>query len=520
MPKLYFLPLYEEVYKPYSSHNNDVAKYKKTAFKKITTPVFGEGTRLVIEKYQKVGDYQDYGDSRWFREPYFAKKYSYNIVSITIDGQTAGVKNMVSCFDIQSGSHHIKLEMRAYKYNPFDLSAKKVKRDQSTQDFVELDLYAENGDYYLVATHKVQDGAYVYNDPYNSSASCIKGTYFEYHSAEANVVSKATFLSHLDSNLDFKNVDINSLRESPIAQITKHDFLDSSAPLKVKEVPLSSNFSTKQTSTPKQPKLSNDEYFDMLADSVSTQNSVSNSTTKNAPNKPTPCKPITYITDTEPKYAELYSDGTLSWKKDKEVYVPRQVTYIDKHFLWRNEFVKKVVLPDGIESLENSEFAECPNLEEITLPKNLKYFKRSCLSSCPNLTNIYLDASNPYYVVIDGVLYKRLDDGNLQLLIYPPQKTDSTFISPSNCTIIDVGAFNSNSYLVSADLSSIAAIELSAMAGCKNLREITFGKSIKQIGTFAFENTDLTRVEVPFSCKIGRDTFPKSCKVKKKLSFK
>ena len=195
--------------------------------------------------------------------------------------------------------------------------------------------------------------------------------------------------------MDFSNIDISSLKDSIVSSVKssqalpkqqiiqetrqsiKTDVSVTKVEIKVPQTPKIAKSTNPQT----QKKLTNDEYFDMLVESItSSRKTEVASTTESKPKESVKPTPIKYITDSEPKYAELYEDGTLAFKGAKEVYVPRQVKSIDKYFLWKNEYVKKVVLADGITSLENKELCECPNLEEVVLPKNLEKFKFSCIA--------------------------------------------------------------------------------------------------------------------------------------------
>ena len=538
MAKLYFLPMFEDVYKPYYKHNDDISLYKKTAFERVVMPVFHEGAVQVLQKYEKVGDYQNFGDSRWLRKPFNAKEYYHNVVTLTIDGAPKNVKHMVHCENLSSGDHHIKVEMIAYNYNPREKSGKGLQGTQIAKDYAELDLCVGDGDYYIVATHKTQKGAYVYNSPYNDGNSRIKNTFFEYHSVQASVVSRTAFLSHLKSGIELSNIDVNALKDSTnhtakshVEESEKAGNISTATPTKpnVKESVSATSFGnnvshnqnnyTQPTQIKPQKKLSNDEYFDLLVDSVTTTQKKDNTPPQKQKEKPTPT-PIKYVTDKDPLYSELYEDGTLVYKRQSEVYVPRQVTTIDKYFLWKNEYVKKVVLADGITKLVESELRECPNLEEVVLPKNLQEFSYNCIQFCPNLKNVYLDDSNPYFTIIDGALYRKIEDCNLSLILYPPKKDNEHFTAPSNCTIIDAYAFNGNKFLKRADLTSVKYIELSAFSFCSHLEEVSFGKGLTNIRSFGFENTALTKVELPMSTKVGSFAFPEDCKVKKKLFFK
>lgn len=518
MPSLFFLPLYENVYKPYSKHLNDVARYKKTDFEVVTLPVFSKGARRKIEKYEKVGDYTDYGNPQWYREIYSANKFHYNRVRLIIDGKTIDVKDMVTKMDILPGSHHIKIEMRSFISNPLEDKKKSTKGAQATLDVIELDLVADEiGNYFLVSKQKVQEGASIYQ---SHSDSRIHNTFFEYHSIEAKLTTLKEFKSNFEDDVEFINIQLptNENQFSASSSIviepqTPNNNVIPSPVLNPKEVVVSQH---KKVCYPAPKKYTNDEYFDVLLDSLEKHTTKETPSTSHKP-KEEKITPLKFITDSDTKYAELYEDGTLRWERDPIVYVPRQVTTLHKYFLYKNTYCKKVVLPDGIDTLNNSEFVDCSSLEEIALPKNLKCFNKKCLLGCNNLKHIYLDESNPYFKAVDDVLYEVKPNGNWELLIYPVRKEDTSFRPHEKCTIISHSAFSGNNYLKSADLTNVELVDMSAFSCCRNLNEVTFGKALKEVGTWGFDTTALSQVEIPFSTKLKSNAFPKDCKVKRKF---
>ena len=536
MANLYVLPLYEETFKPYTSHQNDYKKYKNTPFESIVLPVFGEGARRHIEKYSKTEDYEDNGS--WYRPLYHAKKYAYNVIAITIDGKRTFLKHMVTAIEVAPGNHEIKLEMRAYQNNPLEKEKKGVKGLQMAQDYAVVDASFDNDNYFLIAKHKVQQGAYVYNSGLNDGTTRINNTFFEYHSATAELVSIDNFMRYIEDNVELTNLTLprfNAPIDTRINTKSKDKNISNeptdipvSVPNSAKEVYQTKKVQEATTANTKRctpqsietKKLNNDEYFDLLVDNINTSKTPIATTPKAQQNKrEEKINPIKYVTDRRVGYSELYEDGKLFSDRDAVVRVPRQITHVDENFLWRNQHVKEVEFPEGITTLENREIAECPNLEKVILPKNLINFNTKCISGCPKLKYIILDETNPYYTVIDNVLYKKLSDGSLELILYPAEKEDAIFTTPNNCTRVSYSA-TANAHIKKLYLPSVQFIDLSAFCICRSLEEVSFSKDIKEIGTFAFECTSLEKVEIPFSCKIKSNAFPKNCKVKKKLFFK
>lgn len=57
--------------------------------------------------------------------------------------------------------------------------------------------------------------------------------------------------------------------------------------------------------------------------------------------------------------------------------------------------LKTIILPTGLESIEENAFYRCVNLKEITLPASVRYVGNSAFSSCMGLTKIVMLGSTP-----------------------------------------------------------------------------------------------------------------------------
>ncbi len=76
------------------------------------------------------------------------------------------------------------------------------------------------------------------------------------------------------------------------------------------------------------------------------------------------------------------------------------------------------------------------SLRSITLPKTVKTVTATAFKGCTNLENIYVDADNPYFTSIDGVLYSK----DLTRLVCVPAKKTS-IVMPNTVTKQDTDAF-------------------------------------------------------------------------------
>lgn len=168
--------------------------------------------------------------------------------------------------------------------------------------------------------------------------------------------------------------------------------------------------------------------------------------------------------------------------------------------------LKKVSLPDSLQTVANQVFQGCDSLEEITLPKNLQHIDRAASSfSGENLKAIYVHPENTRFYSDNGVLIDRAAGA---VLCYPMGKTDAEYTVPDGIREIGYGAFwhclaksivlpeglkiIGDSAFFGADFSSmvipgtVTAIGEGAFENCDALTEITIPESVKKIDAYAF----------------------------------
>lgn len=109
-------------------------------------------------------------------------------------------------------------------------------------------------------------------------------------------------------------------------------------------------------------------------------------------------------------------------------------------------------------------------------------------SDCSNLTSINVDANNPNYCSIDGVMFIK---EKWKLDIFPAGRT-GTYTVPSGVTVIENCAFCGCSKLTKIELpEGLTGIGHHAFSGCSSLTEITLPDSLKNIDDTAFDKTPL-----------------------------
>ena len=91
-------------------------------------------------------------------------------------------------------------------------------------------------------------------------------------------------------------------------------------------------------------------------------------------------------------YTQAFDDNTT------EIVVPdkyegKDVVAIDDKVFYKNNKIKKVIIPDTVTELGASVFKKCKNLETVELSKNLTVIGGECFKECKSLTSIILPDS-------------------------------------------------------------------------------------------------------------------------------
>lgn len=186
-----------------------------------------------------------------------------------------------------------------------------------------------------------------------------------------------------------------------------------------------------------------------------------------------------------------YDDDLLPWAESKsaitQIILGEGITGIEGDETFGNmESLRSVTLPDSLTFIGDGAFIACPALTSVIIPKNAKLGIAS-FGICAALTEINVDAENPYYASIDGVLCNK---EKTELIQYPSGRSDTTYIFPESITSIGDEAFEMNNNLTSIVIPDrIKSIGLCAFALCENLADITIGSGVEEIGYNAFGYT-------------------------------
>ena len=144
--------------------------------------------------------------------------------------------------------------------------------------------------------------------------------------------------------------------------------------------------------------------------------------------------------DSDWKY-ELLEDGTAKITKyigsENTVNIPAEfgdtvVSTLGNDVFRGNDNVKKVVIPDGVSTIEST-FYMTNNIETIEISGTVDNINKRAFFSCWGLENIVVSEDNEYYASVDGILYDKLQT---RLINVPANKRMNSFEIPEGVEVI------------------------------------------------------------------------------------
>ena len=193
-------------------------------------------------------------------------------------------------------------------------------------------------------------------------------------------------------------------------------------------------------------------------------------------------------------------------------------------------------IPDGVESIEQAAFAQVNGLTAIEL-NGVKKLAKGAFDKAVKLRNVLLgpsvdtiedgafggnndlaafdvDPANPNYAAADGVIYTKNKE---ELVLFPAGKAGEYTTLPTTKKIRNRAFYYAQKVTKVTFNNNLEVIDNDAFQATTKLENITFEApaKIKTIGTFAFQGSGLTELNIPASLQVVSWSAFGSTKLKK-----
>jgi hypothetical protein len=159
------------------------------------------------------------------------------------------------------------------------------------------------------------------------------------------------------------------------------------------------------------------------------------------------------------------SIGTWAFSNCKSlemVRLPNTLTELGEGAFRYSKALKSIAIPAGVTTIPADTFDNCTALTEVALPDTVTTISQHAFSECNSLERIELSENNPYFRVVDGILYDRA----LTKLILCLPSVQGNLVIPDGVTTISDYAFSR----------------------CVGLNSVVVPESVTSLGTYTFIN--------------------------------
>ena len=153
-------------------------------------------------------------------------------------------------------------------------------------------------------------------------------------------------------------------------------------------------------------------------------------------------------------------------------------------FAFAGSSLTSVTIPNSVTNIEYQAFRSCTSLTSVTIPNSVTSIGPQPFERCTSLTNLSVDASNPVYSSLNGVLF---DKAQTTLITFPPGR--GSYVMPDSVTSIGDYAFSQCTSLTNVTIGNgVTSIGRDAFIACTSLTNFTFlasGRARRLITTAA-----------------------------------
>lgn len=184
------------------------------------------------------------------------------------------------------------------------------------------------------------------------------------------------------------------------------------------------------------------------------------------------------------------------------IQFPPLLQSIGQYAFFENRVLEgTVTLPSSLQFLGEGAFMSCYKVKEYIIPATLHAIGHLAFHRSFDLIRFIVDANNPHYQSLEGVLYSK--DGT-RLIQYPANGELLTFVIPASVQTIEEGAFSNAQNLEHITMNDhVVSIGEYTFAFASALRTIQLSNALVEIPSFAFlYATKLESITLPTSTQI------------------
>lgn len=168
----------------------------------------------------------------------------------------------------------------------------------------------------------------------------------------------------------------------------------------------------------------------------------------------------------------------------KSIEIPASVKTIEDEAFANCLSLQEITLQEGLEVIKNKAFSRCQSLSSISIPASVTSLEDNLWNECWSLHNFYVDASNPNFKTIDGVLFSKDE----KALISFPTGREGTYNIPTGTETVGSYCFYTSKLENIVIPESVISFGENALGLMDYLIEFTIPSTVKSIGQRLFHS--------------------------------
>lgn len=169
-----------------------------------------------------------------------------------------------------------------------------------------------------------------------------------------------------------------------------------------------------------------------------------------------------------------------------DVIIPNNVSKLGTGAFSGCKNLSSIVLSSSIKKIESFTFSYCVNLRSLHISKAIESINQHALNNCSSLQSVTVDIENENFCSYNGVLYTK---DMKTIVLYPRGLQSDEYYIPDGVEVIYPRAF----------------------ADCSRIQKVFVPSTIKEVGSYAFDESSVSVLNLPETTEIIGDHAFSSC---------